>query len=92
MQLDGGYTTEATGMDNPLTHKANSVRIRSAYLNRSTILLSRLSLVLMTHAGPLPKGVIGLTLFPPLPYHPPHASKPNHLHDQQHGGRLGGVP
>ena len=30
-------------MDNPVTHKANSVRIRSAYLNRSTILLSRLS-------------------------------------------------
>jgi hypothetical protein len=79
-------------MDNPVTHKANSVRIRSAYLNRRTILLSRLSLVQMTHAGPPPKGVIGLTLFPPLPYHPPHASRPNHLHDQQHGGRLGGVP
>ena len=79
-------------MDNPVTHKANSVRIRSAYLNRSTILLSRLSLVPMTHAGLLPKGVIGLTLFPPLPYDPPHASRPNHLHDQHHGGRLGGVP
>jgi hypothetical protein len=79
-------------MDNPVTHKANSVRIRSAYLNRSTILLSRLPLVQMTQAGRPPKGVIGLTLFPPLPYHPPHASRPNHLHDQQHGGRLGGVP
>jgi hypothetical protein len=83
-------------MDNPVTHKANSVHIFSAYLNRSTILLSRLSLVLslvqMTHAGPSPKGVIGLTLFPPLPYHPPHAPRSNHLHYQQHGGRLGGVP
>ena len=79
-------------MDNPVTHKANSVRIRSAYLNRSTILLSRLSLVQMTQASPPPKGVIGLTLFPPLSYHPPHASRPNHLHDQYHGGRLGGVP
>jgi hypothetical protein len=79
-------------MDNPVTHKANSVRIPSAHLNRSTILLSRLSLVQMVHAGPLPKGVIGLTLFPPLPYHPPHASRSNHLHYQQHGGRLGGVP
>jgi len=79
-------------MDNPVTHKANSVRIRSAYLNRSAILLSRLSLVQTTYAGPPPKGVIGLTLFPPLPYHPPHASRPNHLHYKQHGGRLGGVP
>jgi hypothetical protein len=92
MQLDGGYTREAIGIDNPVTHKANSVCIRSAYHNRSTILLSRLSLIQVTHAGLPPKGVIGLTLFPPLPYHPPHASKPNHLHDQQHGGRLGGVP
>jgi hypothetical protein len=36
----------------------------------------------MVHAGLPPKGVIGLTLFPPLPYHPPHASKPNHPHYQ----------
>jgi hypothetical protein len=78
-------------MDNPVTRKANSVRVRSAHLNRSTILLSRLSLAQMGHAGAPPKGVIGLTLFPPLPYHPPHASRPNHLHYQQHGGRLGGV-
>jgi hypothetical protein len=79
-------------MDNPVTRKANSVRVRSAHLNRSTILLSRLSLAQMGHAGASSKGVIGLTLFPPLPYHPPHASRPNHLHYQQHGGRLGGVP
>ena len=43
MLLDGGYTREAIGMANPVTHKANSVRIRSAHLNRSTILLSRIS-------------------------------------------------
>jgi hypothetical protein len=79
-------------MDNPVTHKANSLHFPSAHLNRSTILLSRLSLVQMVHADPPPKGVIGLTLFPPLPYHPPHASRSNHLHYQQHGGRLGGVP
>ena len=79
-------------MDNPVTHKANSMLIHYTYLNRSTILLSRLSLVPMTNAGLLPNGVIGLTLFPPLPYHPPHASRPNHFHDQHHGGRLGGVP
>ena len=79
-------------MDNPVTHKANSVRLTVSYLNRSTILLSRLSLVQIAHAGPPPKGVIGLTLFPPLPYHPPHGSRPIHLHYHQHGGRLGGVP
>jgi len=79
-------------MDNSVTHKANSVRIRSTHLNRSTILLSRLSLSQMVHAGPPPNEVIGLTLFPPLPYHPPHAPKSNHPHYQQHGGRLGGVP
>ena len=79
-------------MDNSVTHKANSVRIRSTHLNRSTILLSRLSLSQMVPAGLPPKGVIGLTLFPPLPYHPPHASRPNHLHDQHHDGRLKGVP
>lgn len=78
-------------MDNPVTRKANSVRVSSAHLNRRTILLSRLSLTQMGRAGAPPKGVIGLTLFPPLPYHPPHASRPNHLHYQQHGGRLGGV-
>src|SRR5882672_5985318 len=43
MLLDGGYTREAIEMANPVTHKANSVRIRSAHLNRSTILLSRIS-------------------------------------------------
>lgn len=79
-------------MDNPVTRKANSVRVRSAHLNRSTILLSRLSPGQMVHADASLKGVIGLTLFPPLPYHPPHASRSNHLHYQQHGGRLGGVP
>jgi len=83
-------------MDNPVTHKANSVRNLSAHLNRSTILLSRLALLQITHqithAGLPPKGVIGLTLFPSLPYHPPHASEPNHPDDQHHGGRLGGVP
>jgi hypothetical protein len=79
-------------MDNPVTRKANSVRVSSAHLNRSMILLSRLSLTQMIHAGACPKGLIGLTLFPPLPYHPPHASRPTHLHYQQHGGRLGGVP
>jgi hypothetical protein len=82
MLLDGDYTREAIGMANPVTHKANSVRIRSAHLNRSAILLSRLSLVQGVHSGSLPIGVIGLTLFPPLPYHPPHASKPNHPHYQ----------
>jgi hypothetical protein len=79
-------------MDNPVTHKANSLHIPSAHHNRSTILLSRLSLVQMVHADPPPKGVIGLTLFPPLPYHPPHVSSSNYLHDQQHGRRLGSVP
>ena len=43
MLPDGGYTREAIGMDNPVTHKANSVRTPSAHLNRSTILLSRIS-------------------------------------------------
>ena len=79
-------------MDNPVTHKANSVHNLSAHLNRSTILLSRLALVQIVHAGMPPKGVIGLTLFPSLPYHPPHAPKPNYPHDQHHGGRLGSVP
>ena len=79
-------------MANPVTHKANSVHFRSTHLNGSTILLSRLSLAQTVHAGSLPIGVIGLTLFPPLPYHPPHAPKSNHPHYQQHGGRLGGVP
>ena len=92
MLLDEGYTREAIRMDNPVTHKANSVHVRSVHLNGSTILLSRLSLAQMVHAGSLPTGVIGLTLFPPLPYHPPHAPKSNHPHYQQHGGRLGGVP
>ena len=79
-------------MDNPVTHKANSVCVSFAHLNRSAILLSRFSRAQMGHAGARPKGVIGLTLFPPLPYHRPHASRSNHLHYQQHGGRLGGVP
>jgi hypothetical protein len=55
MLLDGGYTKEAIGMDNPVTHKANSVRIPSAHLNRSTILLSRLSLAQTIHAGSFPR-------------------------------------
>ncbi len=92
MLLDGGYTREAIGMDNPVTHKAYSVRLSFAHLNRSTIPLSRLSLTEVLHAGSRSTGVIGLTLIPPLPYHPPHASRSNHLHYQQHGGRLGGVP
>ena len=79
-------------MDNPVTRKANSVRISTAHHNRSMILLSRLSLTRMIPAGPPLTMVIGLTLFPPLPYHPPHASRPTHLHYQQYGGRLGGVP
>ena len=92
MLPDGVYTTEAIGMDNPVTHKANSVCIRSAHLNRSMILLSRLSLIENAHAGPSPKGVTGLTLFPSLPYHPPHAPEPNYSDYQYHGGRLGRVP
>ena len=32
---------------------------------------------------------IPLTLFPPLPYHPPHATRPCHLHDAYDGGRVG---
>jgi hypothetical protein len=80
-------------MANPVTHKANSAHFRSTHLNRSTILLSRLSLIQPAHADMPPKGVIGLTLFPSLPYHPPHAAQPNYyFHYQQHGGRLGGVP
>lgn len=79
-------------MDNPLTHKANSVRIRSTHLNGSMILLSRLSPRQMAHADPPPKGVAGLTLFPSLPYHPRHAPEPNHSHDQHHGRRLGVLP
>ena len=69
-------------MDNPVTHKAYSVRISSAHLNRSTIPLSRFSLAQRSHIDRPPKGVIGLTLFPPLPYHPPHVPRPNHLHYQ----------
>jgi hypothetical protein len=79
-------------MANPVTHKANSVHFCSAHLNRSTILLSRFPLAQGALACMSPKGVTGLTLFPPLPYHPPHAPKPNYPHYQQHGGRLGGVP
>ena len=79
-------------MDNPVTHKAYSVHLNSAHLNRRTILLSRFLLPPLLHLSVPPKGVIGLTLFPPLPYHPPHAPRPNHLQYQQHGGRLGGVP
>jgi hypothetical protein len=79
-------------MDNPLTHKANSARTRFSHLNGRMILLSRLSLARIAHSGAPPKGVIGLTLFPSLPYHPPHAPEPNHPYYQHHGGRLGGVP
>jgi len=79
-------------MDNPLTHKANSVRIRFTHLNGSMILLSRFSPREMTYANPPPKGVTGLTLFPSLPYHPAHAPKPNNSHHQHHGRRLGGLP
>ena len=79
-------------MANPITHKANSVRFRPTHLNRSTILLSRFYAAQIAHAGMSLKGVTSLTLFPSLPYHPPHASNPNHPHYQQHGGRLGGVP
>ena len=92
MLPDGVYTREAIGMDNPVTHKANSAHIRFDHLNRSMILLSRLGLVQIAHSGLPPKGVIGLTLFPSLPYHPPHAPEPNHPEYQYHGGRLGGVP
>jgi hypothetical protein len=79
-------------MDNPVTHKAYSVHLSCAHHNRRTILLSRFPLALLLLPHVPPKGVIGLTLFPPLPYHPPHVPRPNHLHYQQHGGRLGGVP
>ena len=79
-------------MANPVTHKINSVRILSAHLNRSTILLSRFSLTQIVHVAMPPKGVNSLTLFPFLPYHPHHAPQPNYyLHNQHHGGRLGGV-
>ena len=57
-------------MDNPLTHKANSVPVHSDHLNGSMILLSRLSPGEMAYAGHPLKGVTGLTLFPFLPYHP----------------------
>jgi hypothetical protein len=57
MLLDGGYTREAVGMNNPVIHKANSVHIRCAHLNRSTILLSRLSRSLSRPAYPL-KGAL----------------------------------
>jgi hypothetical protein len=79
-------------MANPVTHKAISIRFRSNHHNRSTILLSRFPGTEPTYPRLPPKGVTGLTLFPPLPYHPPHASKPNHLLDHHHGGCLGGVP
>jgi hypothetical protein len=92
MLPDGVYTREAIGMDNPVTHKANSAHIRFDHLNRSMILLSRLSLLQNAPAEPPPKGVTGLTLFPSLPYHPPHAPDPNYPDYQHHGGRLGGVP
>lgn len=57
-------------MDNPLTHKANSVPTHLDHLNGSMILLSRLSPGEMAYAGHPLKGVTGLTLFPFLPYHP----------------------
>jgi len=79
-------------MANPVTHKANSVRFCPTHLNRRTILLSRFSAAQMAYPGLSPKGVTSSTLFPSLPYHPPHAPNPNHTHYQQHGGRLGGVP
>jgi hypothetical protein len=79
-------------MDNPLTHKAISVHIRSVHLNGSMILLSRLSPREKTYVDPPHKGVTGLTLFPSLPYHPRHAPNPNHSRDQHHGRRLGGLP
>lgn len=44
-------------MDNPLTHKAISLRIRSVHLNGSMILLSRLPPSELTYANPpLPRG------------------------------------
>ena len=78
-------------MDNPLTHKAISLRIRSIHLNGSMILLSRLPPGELNYANPPLRGVTGLTLFPSLPYHPRHAPKPNNSHDQHHGRRLGGL-
>ena len=90
--LDGGCAREPIGLDNLLTHKANFTCILSVHLNGSTILLSRLSLARIAHASTPREDVIGLTLFPPLPYHPPHATKSDYPHYQQHGGRLGGVP
>ena len=91
MLLDGGYTREAIGMDNPVTHKAYSVRLSALTLIEARFFCQDC----LVPDGPCrlaSTGVIGLTLFPPLPYHPPHASRSNHLHYQQHGGRLGGVP
>ena len=79
-------------MTNPVTHKAISVRFCSNHHNRTTILLSRFPLAEPAYPGLPPKGVTGLTLFPPLPYHPAHAAKPNHLLYQHHGGCLGGIP
>jgi len=80
-------------MANPVTHKANFVRIHFTHLNRSTIPLSRFSRAQMVYVRMAPKGVNSLTLFPFLTYHPTHAPQPNHYpHDQHDGGRLGGVP
>src|SRR6185436_4798347 len=53
---DGDYTREAVGMDNPHTHKANSVPIHFVHLNGSMILLSRLSAGEVTHAQHSLKG------------------------------------
>ena len=38
------------------------------------------------------KGLVCLTLFAALPYDPPHAERTDHVHYQQHGGRLGRLP
>ncbi len=64
---------------------------RHYFRDEAKVMSDRL-LAQMVYPGLSPKGVTSLTLFPSLPYHPPHAPNPNHPHYQQHGGRLGGVP
>jgi hypothetical protein len=79
-------------MDNPLTHKANSVPIHFVHLNGSMILLSRLSAGEETLCPTsLQRGDwLDFVSFSALPS--AHAPKPNHSCDSQHGRRLGRLP
>ena len=49
-------------------------------------------LILLSSRQCMDSSAIPLTLFHPLPYHPPHATGSCHLLDSHDGGRMGCLP